>query len=144
MGVTGLNVEKKLRIATILIVSVIVILGEALLLKYLIEKPSVVEMHNARQLYKNEETDGETRLDALLEAQADNVPEKVKSQASMIDLNSATKEEIMDLPQIGDKLADRIIEYRKKTPFKNIEEIMNVSGIGEKKFANIKEYIYVK
>lgn len=61
-----------------------------------------------------------------------------------ININTCTKEELMSLPGIGDVLADRIIEYRKKSKFKNVEDIMNVSGIGEKRFEEIKDLIIVK
>jgi len=48
-------------------------------------------------------------------------------------------------PGIGPTLAARIVEYRQtKGPFKTIEEIKNVSGIGEKKFADIKDMITVR
>lgn len=63
--------------------------------------------------------------------------------SNKININTCTKEELMSLPGIGDVLADRIIQYREKTPFKKIEDLMNVSGIGEKKFESIKDMIIV-
>lgn len=61
-----------------------------------------------------------------------------------IDINNADKEELMTLNGIGEVLADRIIEYRENNKFKTIEDLKNVSGIGDKKFENVKEYIIVK
>ncbi|GFN34506.1 helix-hairpin-helix domain-containing protein [Tepidimicrobium xylanilyticum] len=61
-----------------------------------------------------------------------------------ININICTKEELISLPGVGEALAERIIEYRKHSPFKTIEEIMNVSGIGSKKFESIKDLITVK
>ncbi len=58
-----------------------------------------------------------------------------------ININTCTKEQLMSLPGIGEVLAGRILEYREQNQFKNIEDIKNVSGIGEKKFESIKELI---
>lgn len=60
-----------------------------------------------------------------------------------ININTCTKEELLSLPGIGEVLAEKIIEYREKTPFKKLEDLMNVSGIGEKKFESIKDMIVV-
>ena len=58
---------------------------------------------------------------------------------SVIDLNTATKEQLATLPGIGESRAESILEYRKKVgAFTAIEEIMNISGIGEAMFAKIK------
>lgn len=60
-----------------------------------------------------------------------------------ININNCSKEELMSLPGIGEVLATRIIDFREANKFKSIEDIMNVSGIGNKKFENIREYITV-
>ena len=66
------------------------------------------------------------------------------STSSLIDINMADEKLLDSLPGIGPTLAARIVEYRQtKGPFKTIEEIKNVSGIGEKKFADIKDMITV-
>lgn len=62
-----------------------------------------------------------------------------------IDINRADAAELTQLEGIGEKLAERIAEYREMNGgFRNIEEIMLVSGIGKEKFAAIKEHIYVE
>lgn len=70
------------------------------------------------------------------------------SQASgaspLININTGTKEQLMELPRIGVALAQRIIDYRENTGlFKDIKDITNVSGIGPKMFDNIKDKITV-
>jgi competence protein ComEA len=57
-----------------------------------------------------------------------------------INLNTATAEQLQSLPGIGPAIAKGIVDYRTKSgKFKTIEEIINVKGIGEKKFQKIKD-----
>ena len=59
-----------------------------------------------------------------------------------ISLNQATKEELKQLPSIGDKRADDIIAYRESHGgFKKIEELKEVSGIGEKTYDKLKDKV---
>jgi len=60
-----------------------------------------------------------------------------------ININTASAEELQTLPRIGPKLADAIIEYRSKHPFRSIEEIQNVPRIGPKTFEGFKDIITV-
>ena len=62
---------------------------------------------------------------------------------SLININQGTKEELMTLPGIGEAKASAIIEYRNKTPFKSIEDLLNVDGIGDSLFESIKENITI-
>ena len=62
-----------------------------------------------------------------------------------ININTATEEELDTLPGIGPSTATKILDYRKeKGKFKTIEEIKEVSGIGESKYEKIKDKITVK
>ena len=68
----------------------------------------------------------------------------VAKPAVMVNLNTATATELQELPGIGAATAARILEYRQKNgPFKKIEELMNVKGIGEKTFLRLKPQIAV-
>ena len=68
-----------------------------------------------------------------------------KSKEEKININKAAQTEIETLPEIGPSTALKIITYRNEHgKFKNIEDIKNVSGIGDSKFENIKEYICVE
>jgi len=64
--------------------------------------------------------------------------------AEKVNLNSATAEQLESLPGIGPAMAKLIIEHRTKSgKFTRIEEIMNIKGIGEKKFQKIKDRLTV-
>lgn len=76
----------------------------------------------------------------LIEGDVIVIPEKQKENVK-ISLNSASLEELMSLPGIGETMAQRIIDYRKEQTFQRLEDIMNVKGIKEKLFAKIKDYI---
>ena len=66
------------------------------------------------------------------------------SPQALININTATAQELCSLPGIGEVLAKRIIEYRQAHgSFKNTGAIMNVSGIGAVKYKNIKDLIVV-
>jgi competence protein ComEA len=78
-----------------------------------------------------------------LDAQRATKPPAAAS-TEVINLNSATASQIADLPGIGVKTAELIVQYRVKNgPFKKIEEVMNVRGVGEKSFLRIKDRLTV-
>ena len=66
------------------------------------------------------------------------------SQSNKVNINTATKEELMTLPGIGESKAEAIIKYREEYgPFQNIEDITNITGIKEGVYDNIKDFIIV-
>lgn len=72
------------------------------------------------------------------------VKEKKQLPSKKINLNTATKFELMKLPGIGEKTADIILDYKKNNKFNKIEDIMNVKGIGPKKFEKMREFIVIE
>ena len=70
--------------------------------------------------------------------------ENTAKDSSKININTATLEELDKLPGVGESTANKIISHREENgQFKNIEDIKNVNGIGDKKFENMKELICV-
>lgn len=71
-------------------------------------------------------------------------PATSATPAAVVNINTATAPEFEALPGIGPKTAARIVEYRQKNgPFKKIEELMNVRGLGEKNFLKLKAQLTV-
>jgi len=61
------------------------------------------------------------------------------ASTQIVNVNSASAADFEALPGVGPKLAARIIEYRQKNgPFKKVEDLMNVRGLGEKNFLKLK------
>lgn len=73
---------------------------------------------------------------------ADLPPEEI--QVVLVDMNTAGLEELITLPGIGESLAQRIIAERAENgPFETPEDLLRVSGIGEKKLEELREHITV-
>lgn len=83
------------------------------------------------------ESKNNNNLSSSKSSNSENINEK-------IDINSCSKELLISLPGIGDVTAEKILKYREEMKFQKIEDIMEVSGIGDKKFEAIKDLIVVK
>ena len=76
-------------------------------------------------------------------AESDNAQD-IHIAGGKLNINTATASELSKLPGIGESYAKRIIEYREEHgPFITISDLMNVSGIGEKRLEAISDYITV-
>ena len=85
---------------------------------------------------------------ALAAAMPPAVAASAQSQQSApeakININTASADELTTLPGIGPSYAQRIVEHREKNgPFKRVEDLLNVRGIGDKTFERIKDRITV-
>lgn len=71
-------------------------------------------------------------------------PTADSSEDSLVDINTATVEELISLPTIGQVIAQRIVDYRQANgPFRSIGELTEVEGIGEKRLEAILDYITI-
>jgi len=59
-----------------------------------------------------------------------------------LNLNEATAAQLSELPGIGPVLAERIIQWRQKKPFKRIEDLLRVKGVGRKRFIKWKSFLH--
>ena len=73
------------------------------------------------------------------------IPVVGAEEGGKININTALKEQLVELDKVGPKYAERIIEYREKVaPFEKPEDIMKVKGIGEKIYEANKDRITVE
>jgi len=64
------------------------------------------------------------------------------SKHASVDINAATKQDLMQLPGVGEVVALRIISFRDKNgPFGKIDDLKKVKGLGQKKLELMKDYI---
>ena len=78
------------------------------------------------------------------EAPASAPEAETREEKIPVNINNATKEELMTLPGVGEVLADRIIEYRETYGrFVAAEQLMDVSGIGEQRYADLADLVTV-
>ena len=101
--------------------------------------PKKNEGENAGE-YVSEESGEEVIQEGSVEEE-----ENTQTTSKVVNINKANQEELMTLPGIGEATAQKIIDYRKENGnFQTIEDIKNVSGIGDSKFNQIKSLIKVK
>ena len=85
-----------------------------------------------------------TKIDENSDSKSSNSSDSSSSMSGKININTANASELDKLPGVGEAIAKKIIEYREYNGnFSSIEEIKNVSGIGETKFEKMKDYICV-
>ena len=126
-------------------------------LVYILQDGMKINIPNQNDLKNNENfeyitmSSGDEKNDANINNSASNTSSEKSSsnkesafKISVVNINTATQTELETLPGIGPSLALKIINYRKENgKFSSIEDIKNVSGIGDAKFENIKNYIKV-
>lgn len=102
---------------------------------------------DGQQIYvptPDELEEGQSPLSGKFSENADKSQGEVSAEGGKVDLNKASKEELMTLPGIGESKADSILRYREEHGgFKNIEELMEIQGIKSGVFQKIQDDITV-
>lgn len=125
-----------------------------------VAKPGIVQLKHGQRLYEALELVGGSTVNAdvdkvnlamiLEDQQKIVIPPKqitagslqVEQEDEKINLNTANQSDLMTLPGIGETIADNILKYRDdNNGFKNIEELKNVSRIGDATFEKLKDMI---
>lgn len=89
-------------------------------------------------------TDEDVAADSIAKAASTSSSGKKQSPSGPVNINSASKSELMRLPGVGEKTAEAIIEYRNARKFSSPADIMNVKGIGPKKYEKMLPFLKVK
>ena len=104
-----------------------------------LENASLESLNLARPI-----SDGEQIIVRSIDEVSSDSAESNNASSRLVNINTATATQLEQIPGIGDAFAQRIINYRdKQGSFKTIDELKNVSGIGDKKLESIRAYICV-
>ena len=128
--------DKITTITTIVCIAILTIAGTLLLNMESKNNSSIIKAETSAQI--------EADIDRAIVSKENSSGEYDADLYGLININTADKDLLMKLNGIGEKRANDIIEYRSKHPFKKIEDIMNIKGIGKKTFENIKNLICVE
>ena len=102
-------------------------------------------VEDGQKIYIPSKEELEEITEEIIQNNAGNaVLEEINTEKGLVNINKADTQELQTLPGIGDATAEKIIQYRQEHGnFIIIEDIKNVSGIGDAKFESIKDYITV-
>lgn len=138
---------------TILIISgVLILAGLFYIFKSYREKPIMIDYSQSDSIFsrlthkpmQQAETENINIAETNISHEISNKTSEsvAELEKGSIDINRANKNELEKLPRIGPAMANRIIEYRNTLgPFKSINDLINVKGIGKKTLELIKPYL---
>ena len=123
-----------------------------------INQSKILEDQMVIKIYTNKEIEDSNKVEVVTryvekecncpkiqnDACIDNIDDNQNTTSNgLVNINSCTLEELLTLPGIGESKAQAIFDYRKTSKFNTIEDIKNVTGIGQSLYDKIKDYIEV-
>ena len=112
-----------------------------------------IRIHKVRESYKKEFVSYniiqfKRKLAAIINGdiveKSTEISKTFQTSALIVDINTATKKELLKLPNIGPVYAQRILEYRNNVgKFKNVEELIKIKGIGKKRLKKLRPYLKI-
>lgn len=127
--------DKSTTVICIISIVIIIISGSIFLFMEHLNKSTITRYHGHQTTEK--------LIDDIFSTEGTSPQQYNPELFGLININTAPKEELTLLPDIGSTKADSIIEYRSKNPFKKTSDITKVKGIGNKTFKKIKDYICI-
>lgn len=116
-------------------------------LSKILKDEEVVIIYNVNSLRKEEAKARERMINDLCKERIKNdaciKTKEITSTSKIVNINTASKEELMTLKGVGDVMAQKIIDYRSKSKFMQKEDLKKVAGIGDSFFDKIKENITI-
>ena len=95
-------------------------------------------------VYTHEEVKDLEKQEAIVETGNESKDDDDTTASGLVSINTASLEELMTLPGIGEAKAKSIIQYRENCgKFAKKEDLLNISGIGEKVYAELEAYITI-
>lgn len=116
-------------------------------LSKILKDEEVVVIYNVNVLRKEEQKARDRLINDLCKERIKNdaciLDKDISKTNKVVNINTASKEELMTLKGVGEAMAQKIIDYRSKNKFTNKEDLKKVSGIGDAFFDKIKENITI-
>lgn len=102
-------------------------------------------LEDGQKIYIPNVNENFTKVDSITENMEGIVESTNTNSKSKVNINTGGVSELSSLPGVGESLAQKIITYRETNgKFKKLDDLKNVTGIGEKKYDGLKEYICLK